>query len=379
MKPQSTGRLWKNHFAKTEPRWPTRLEQAANAPQDTQKVFSPQPEQAKRRGVFCLVSGALERSKNAAGEFCQHLTRRTWRTCGFLYILVFSSIIVCFPGYNLAGQDVPKPLESVRGSGCYKFGDEETPAKARKSAMAIAQEQAVRSHHVFVESSVRVKNFQLEEDLIQTASAAMLQEIQIEKEERKAQEICITLTAKISPVSIEDMIRQRVNAKEVAEIAKTALVPKQPTFGLKVSTNKPEGRFLEGEKVVVYVQSDRDAYLKLDYFQANGTVIHLVPNVYRGQAFIEGGKKYAFGDDSSPEHFVVDAPYGTETIKAIVGIQPFETTVETKEAVSDSRTYLDEIQQSLRGIKVVAAAASVELKTESQAVSEYKKGTPQKR
>jgi hypothetical protein len=45
--------------------------------------------------------------------------------------------------------------------------------------------------------------------------------------------------------------------------------------------------------LVIYVQSDRDAYLKLDYFQADGTVVHLVPNVYRGQAFIKGGKKYA--------------------------------------------------------------------------------------
>jgi hypothetical protein len=298
--------------------------------------------------------------------------RRTWRTTGLLYILVFSSVTVCLPIYSIAGQDSPKSLETVRGSGCYKFGDEETPAKARKAAMAIAQEEAVRKHHVFVASSVRVKNFQLEEDLIQTASAAMLQEIQIEKEERKTQEICITLTAKISPVSMENMIRQRVNSKEIAQSAKTALVPAQPAFGLKVWTNKAEGRFLEDEKLVVYVQSDRDAYLKLDYFQADGTVVHLVPNVYRGQAFIKGGKKYAFGDEASPEQFIIRAPYGTEAIKAIVGVRPFETGAEGEPSISDSRAY---IQSGLRGIKVVAAASSVEIKTESQAVAEYKQGT----
>ena len=184
----------------------------------------------------------------------------------FLYALAFSSIIVCLPIYSNAGQDAPKPLETVRGCGCYKFGDEETPAKARRGAMAIAQEQAVRSHHVFVTSSARVKNFQLEEDLIQTASAAMLYEIQFKEPERKAQEICITLTAKISPVSLDDMIQQRLNAKEIARDAQAVLVSDKPTFGLKVWTNKSEGRFLEGEKVVIYVQSDRDAYLKLDYF-----------------------------------------------------------------------------------------------------------------
>ena len=296
--------------------------------------------------------------------------RHTWWARGFLYMFVFSSIAFCLPAYSIAGQDASKHLETVSGSGCYKFGDEETPAKARKGAMAIAQEQAVRSHHVFVESSVRVKNFQLEEDLIQTASAAMLQEIQIEKEDRKAQEICITLTAKISPVSIEDMIRQRLNAKEIAQNAKAALVPNQPTFGLKVWTNKPEGRFLENEKLVIYIQSDRDAYLKLDYFQADGTVVHLVPNVYRGQAFIKRGKKYAFGDETSPEQFVINAPYGTEAIKAIVAVRPFDSGAEGEPSISDSRAYL---QSGLRGIKVVAATSSVELQTTSRAVEVYKK------
>lgn len=297
-------------------------------------------------------------------------TMRTWYTAGFLNILIFSSVLISLPPYSDAGQDSSKSLETVQGSGCYKFGDEETPTKARRAAMAIAQEQAVRSHHVFVESSQRVKNFQLEEDLIQTASAAMLQEIQIEKEERKAQEICITLTAKISPVSMEDMIRQRLNAKEIAQSAKTALVPTQPTFGLKVWTNKPEGRFLEDEKLVIYVQSDRDAYLKLDYFQADGTVVHLVPNVYRGQAFIKGGKKYAFGDETSPEQFIIRPPYGTEAIKAVVAVRPFDSEAEGDPPVSDSRAYL---QSGLRGIKVVAATSSVELQTNSRAVEVYKK------
>lgn len=296
----------------------------------------------------------------------------TRRTIGFLYILVFSSVLVCLPAYSIAGQDSSKSLETVHGIGCYKFGDDETPAKARRAAMAIAQEEAVRKHHVFVESSQRVKNFQLEEDLIHTASAAMLQEIQIEKEERKDQEICITLTAKLSPVSIEDMIRQRVNAKEIAQSAKVALVPNQPAFGLKVWTNKSEGRFLENEKLIIYVQSDRDAYLKLDYFQADGTVVHLVPNVYRGQSFIKGGKKYAFGDESSPEQFIIRPPYGTEAIKAIVGVRPFEDTSETNDTVSDGQTYL---QSNLRGIRVVAAASSVEISTESRAVADYKKGS----
>lgn len=102
-------------------------------------------------------------------------------------------------------------------------------------------------------------------------------------------------------------------------------------------------------------------------------MVHLVPNIYRGQAFIKGGKKYAFGDETSPETFSVDAPYGTEAIKAIVSVRPFEISLDSGETVSDSRTYLNTLKSKLRGIKVLAAASSVEIKTESQTVSNYKK------
>src|SRR5262245_61923225 len=118
--------------------------------------------------------------------------------------LMLSSFLINQHVAFASGNDSAKGLETVRGTGCYIFGDEETPAKAKRAATAIAQEQAIRSHRVFVESCSRVKNFQLEEDVIQTASAAMLQDIKIENEERKAQEICITMSAKISPVSVED-------------------------------------------------------------------------------------------------------------------------------------------------------------------------------
>lgn len=287
----------------------------------------------------------------------------------------FRVLIMLFVHLLLAGlssvayAEGVKSLETVRGHACYGFGDDQTPAQARRGAMIKAQEDAVRNHGVFVKSSSRIKNFQLEEDIIQTTSAAMLQEVTVEKEERKPQELCITLRAKISPISVEDMIKQRIAAKEIAQEARTTLVPAQPKFGLKVWTNKPDGHFTEGEKLIVYVQSERDAYLKLDYFQADGTVTHLVPNLYRGQAFITGGKTYSFGDEASPEQYIINEPYGVEAIKAITGVRPFEAAADESGATGDSRNYLGR----LRGIKVVAAASSVELNTESRTVAEYKK------
>ena len=270
---------------------------------------------------------------------------------------------------NLGAIASMNTLEVVRGSGCYRFGDDETPAKAKRAAMALAQEEAVRRHRVFVEASTRVKNFQLDEDVVRTASAAFLQDVVIEKEERQNQEICVTLTAKLSPISAEEMLRQKIAAKEISQKVETALIPSKQAFGLRIWTNKNENNFIEDDRLIIYVKSDRDAYLKLDYFQADGKVVHLVPNIYRGQAQIVGGTTYAFGDDSGPDQFIVKEPYGDEIIKAVVSSKPFDIP-DDAEAVSESRAYL---QGGLRGIKLVAAEASLPLKTVSKTVDEYNK------
>jgi hypothetical protein len=270
-------------------------------------------------------------------------------------------------------------LEPVRGVGCYAYGDEDTPAKAKKAALALAQEQAVKSYRVYVQSSSTVKNFQLEDDLIQSASAGMLQDVQIEKQEEKGREICVTLTAKLSPTKIEDLIQQRVKAKEIAQAAQASLLSAGSSFGVRVWVNKSDGKYTEGEPLIVSVQSDRDAYLKLDYYQADGTVVHLVPNIYGGNAFMKAGQTYTFGGQGGREAFTITGPFGAETIKAIASTQPFGAEFTATKNVEESRGYLQGLTRGLRGVRVEAsgqghaelAEAAAALTTVSKATADH--------
>ena len=272
---------------------------------------------------------------------------------------------VCSSIYRSDGLERDSPSsgsrisqETVEGYACYTYGDSETPAQAKRAAISLAQEQAVRNHRVFVQSATKVKKFQLEDDVVQTASAAILEGVRVEKEEKRRQEICVTITASMSPVSMEDMIRQRVNAKEISQAA-VSVVPQASASGAKVWTNKSDGHYVEGDRLIIYVQSDRDAYLKLDYFQADGTVVHMVPNQFRGQGIVK-------------EQFNVQGPFGAETIKAIFSTRPFETALTGGSLVGDSREYLQALAGS-RGLKVEGTSHSVSLNTVSQTVEEYKK------
>ena len=235
--------------------------------------------------------------------------RPTYRQDVSITSLLVLGILTVAPPSSFSATDSFPATETVRASHCYRYGDDMTFNTAREAAINIALKDAIRSHRVFVESRSRVEKYQLDEDIIITQSLAMLKGTTVENEERRPQEVCVTIAASLNTNSAEELIRQRLAAKEVAIEVKNVAVPARQDFGLKVWTNKSTNSFLENERLIIYVKSDRDAYLKLDYFQANETVVHLVPNKYRGQGHITGGITYAFGDDTSPEQMIIKEPY----------------------------------------------------------------------
>lgn len=293
--------------------------------------------------------------------------------------ILFWGILVCaVPAFS---QD-PNSRESVSGKGCYIHGDDETPTQAKKKALARAREQTVSGYQVWVESKAQVKNFQLQEDLIQTISAGMLHNVNVDKEEWDGRQICVMISAKIGPKDIGREVGRRQELQKIKDQVTSESFNPDPAFGLRIWANKPDGRFTEGDYLVINVVADRDAYLKLDYFQANGKVVHLVPNLFREQAFIRKGEKTTFGGENSPERFIISEPFGDEVIKAIASAQPFTKSVTPKENISESQAYLETLKNELtiqpgfkgtkRGIKIMSGA-SVALSTTSREVLDFKK------
>jgi hypothetical protein len=271
-------------------------------------------------------------------------------------------------------------LEAVQGQYCHVMGDDETPAKAKKAAEAQAREAAVSSYRVYVQSASTVKNFQLEDDVILNLSAGLLQGAKTTYEE-KGREYCASVTAKIDPVKMEERIQQLINAKDIATQAQAPVLPAGSAFGVRVWTNKQPGQpFIEGDPLVIYVQSDREGYLKVDYYQADGQVVHLVPNSYRGEVFVRAGQIYTFGGEGAQEKFTITPPFGNETIKAFVSTQRIEDSLSASRSIEDSRAYLKDLKRGTRGVNVGSggggaaqwAEASTSLATTSKAVLDHR-------
>jgi hypothetical protein len=312
--------------------------------------------------------------------FVVHLSRglEFWMT-----VLFKSWILGCF--CILVGWPFPvwaEPEQEVKGRYCYTYGDEETPAQGKKKALAFARERAVESHQVFISNKTRIENFQLKEDLLQSISAGMLKNVTIQEETEEGRTVCVKVVAQIAPNLMEEEIARRLEQRQLKdevihmldnfEVEKGGEEPR----GLTIWLNKSDGLYQEGDTLIVYVRSEQDRYLKLDYFQADGEVVHLVPNLYRGQAFVKKDTIYEFGGPQSPEQFLISPPFGDETIKAITSVHPFPKEFQSPKKFSESKTYLNNFKRGLAGRKrgvIILSGATAPLYTRSREEIEHRK------
>ena len=238
----------------------------------------------------------------------------------------------------------------VQGSACYRLSDDESLLSAQKKALALAREAALKKIKAFAESTDQLGGRGLEPEVVAAASRVGLGNERITKQEVKSNQVCVWMTATSNSKEVADLIKQRLNAKELAKkVQDEAVAPSAAHFGLKVWTNKKEDEpFVEGERLIIYVESEKNAYLKLDYYTAEGKVVHLVPNVFASEARIQGGEKYSFGAEGAAAEFKISQPFGEETIKALASTVPFDAALMETDQVSEATVYLSKVQNVLK-------------------------------
>ncbi len=293
------------------------------------------------------------------------------------------SCLVLFYGLP-AFAERPSSRDIVRNSVNSAFEDEETHKVAKKKVELFDWEQVVRHKQICVESSSQLKDFTIPVESIPIIRVGTLPKTSLDYEEWNRRKICMQISAAIisDTFGMEGSRRQNPQTSE-KEMISDSLKP-EPAIGVRLWLNKPDGRFVEGDQLIIHVEVDQDVYLKLDYFQADGKVVHLVPNLFRAQAFVEKGKTYVFGGEDSPERFIIREPFGNEVIKAVASTEPFSEALVPEGAVSESQSYRKSLEKGLsvqpknlggtRGVEIIAgeSGATISLFTSSQKASDFK-------
>lgn len=97
-------------------------------------------------------------------------------------------------------------------------------------------------------------------------------------------------------------------------------------FMLSLSTDRGVGAvYRDGENLVLYLTSNKDAYLKIYHVDVNGVAQLIWPNRFGGSGEIKAGQAMTFPDSNDKFRYALGRPYGTEYIKAIASTKPFAT------------------------------------------------------
>lgn len=101
---------------------------------------------------------------------------------------------------------------------------------------------------------------------------------------------------------------------------------KSDDFVISLSTDRGIGAvYRDGEKLVLYITSSKDAYLKIYHVDVNGKAQLIWPNRFGGSGKIKAGEALIFPKQGDAFQYVLGRPYGTEYIKAVASTKPFAT------------------------------------------------------
>ena len=276
--------------------------------------------------------------------------------------IIKPSIIIClFVCGIIAGDCLAKNEKNwtfVQGTGCVEVKPSEENEVANQKAFTLAKEQAIKGTMVWKEIVSNLNNPDLQHEILVHFTRANLRFIQIGKMERKGKEVCLSIKGKVEPILMVEEVEKRKKQEKVIQVTDSAPSNPKSAFDLVVKVDKKNGRYAEGELVVITVEAEKDSYLKLDYYQNDGKVIHLVPNLFQEKAFIKGGHRYEFGGEKSNFEFKVVKPFGPERIVATASTEPFDKLMDTPKTKEDGLLYA---KHRIRGLVVQAKKPKVEV------------------
>jgi hypothetical protein len=119
--------------------------------------------------------------------------------------------------------------------------------------------------------------------------------------------------------------KQPENAMQRAAALLRHVFPSGGAFQLQVWTNKgADSVYTAGEKLRVHILADRSAYLQVDYYQADGQVVHLLPNALETNE-IKPGQLFTLGKAEKTFQFEIAPPFGVEMLTVLASQEPLET------------------------------------------------------
>jgi murein DD-endopeptidase MepM/ murein hydrolase activator NlpD len=140
--------------------------------------------------------------------------------------------------------------------------------------------------------------------------------------------------------------------------------PNGGAFPLRVWVNKgSKEMYTEGENLLVHVLSEQNAHLQMDYYQADGQVVHLLPHPLDNNQ-VEAGEIFSWGKPDNTFQFKVVPPFGVEMLAVVASRSPLDAS-QGGPTIELATQYLERLGKRLETYKAQghAAIAHVRIRT----------------
>ena len=141
--------------------------------------------------------------------------------------------------------------------------------------------------------------------------------------------------------------------------------PNGGAFPLRVWVNEGSQEiYTEGEHLLVHVWSDQSAHLQMDYYQANGQVVHLLPHPLDHNR-VEAGEVFSWGKPDNIFQFKVIPPFGVEMLTVVASQSPLEDS-QGGPTIEPAARYLERLGKRLEAYKAQGHAAIAHIRIRTQ-------------
>ena len=200
------------------------------------------------------------------------------------------------------------------GNAC--MGYDKSRKQTEEEASADAKKKAAEHASTYVKSESRLKDFELEKDLVEAYSNATVKVIQeISKSWYRDASLGECCQVKIKAEVIPDN-------EAMERISKGKGLAEDPTAPLTVQLWNDKKEYKKGDKIKIYIRGNKPFYARILHKGVNGELLQLLPNPYRPDHYFNGGVIYEI--PSGPDRFELEVtpPFGNENIIVYASTAP---------------------------------------------------------
>lgn len=292
---------------------------------------------------------------------CEQKPHFLKKELGFLF---FPLLLVLFMISDLHASQ--STIIEVDGIAC--MGYDKSRKQTEEEALANAKKKAVEHASTYIKSESRLKDFELEKDLVEAysnASVKVIEEIRRSWYKDAALGDCYQVKIKAEVIPDNDAMERISKGKGQIE---------DPTALLNVQLWTDKKEYKETEKIKIYIRGNKPFYARVVYKMINGELRQLFPNPFRKSNYFNGGAIYAIPSPEDQFELEVEPPFGKETIVVYASTAPLGEI----DLTPDGGVYKINTESEKIGVKSREVSLSEKIELRSRGVSLKEKNPGQK-